>query len=139
MSVPSAKADQLSGIELSLRDILGRIPGLESLYRMTFHEEPQTQAMEMKKDGVFFDIRHDISRPIGGRDSLRKLVEHLRSRFPSLKMWRLEAAQQWSGNRSTIHFINARVPEARCGKRGRKAVSMEVVRKMEARRTKRLC
>jgi hypothetical protein len=30
---------QISTVELSLRDILGRIPGLESLYQLTFNEE----------------------------------------------------------------------------------------------------
>lgn len=36
--LPTAGSDQLRGEELSLRDILSRIPGLESLYQMTFDE-----------------------------------------------------------------------------------------------------
>lgn len=46
ISTPSAKSVQFKGLELSLRDILTRIPELDSLYRMTFGQEALTAAKE---------------------------------------------------------------------------------------------
>src|SRR5205823_5134208 len=40
--LPSTRSDRLGGLELTLREILSRIPGLETLYRMTFGEQPNT-------------------------------------------------------------------------------------------------
>ena len=55
-----------------------------------------------------------------------------------------DLADRWQCSRGTVcnrlRSVGAEVLDfARCGKRSRKAVSLEVVRKIEARHTKRLC
>jgi hypothetical protein len=85
VSIPSSNAHELGGIELSLRDILARIPSLESLYRMTFSEEPKAESMDLKKEGALFRVRFEVSQPIGDRDSIKRIVGQLRSKVSLLK------------------------------------------------------
>jgi len=70
--LPSASTSTLHGTELSLSEILSRIPELESLYRMTFGSDPNTQAISVelsfqKDDEV--RIRIDDKEPFGDRES----------------------------------------------------------------------
>lgn len=41
----SATSKQICGLELSIKDLLGRVPTLESLYRMTFGETAKTDGL----------------------------------------------------------------------------------------------
>jgi len=45
VSLPSANSAEIRGLVFSLKDILGRVPRLESLYRMTFGETGHTDAI----------------------------------------------------------------------------------------------
>ncbi len=108
--LPSASSDELSGIDLSLREILRCVPGLESLYRMTFGEDARTDAVGFENDArneQNFQIRIDDPQLFEDRESLKQLVNRWRERFPFLKGWRLESAQHAWGN-SVIYFRNTR-------------------------------
>jgi hypothetical protein len=106
--ISSAKSSQFCGIELSLREILSRIPGLEQLYRSTFGEEAQTERISFNNvfgEDSLFEIRIDDRELFTDRESLKQIVSRWRSRFAFLKNWRLMSAAHWWGN-SVIIFHN---------------------------------
>ena len=108
VTLPSAKSSELCGIELSLRDILGRIPGLEPLYQMTFEEVALTAPLMLEAgypDDADFRIRIDDPTTFDDRESLKQIVSRWRSRFPFLTAWRLSTAQYAWGN-TVIYFKN---------------------------------
>jgi len=106
---PSANSEALQGIELSLREILSRIPRLEALYRQTFGEEAFAGpiSLEAASQGTDLRIRVDDQELFRGRESLRQMVLRWRDRFPFLRIWRLHSAQYAWGN-SLIYFRNVR-------------------------------
>ncbi len=109
IQLPSAKSHKLCELEMSLQSLLGRVPGLETLYRMTFHTEPYTESLHFEtgyEGNEGFRIRIDDGEIFDGRVSLRRIVTRWRTRFPFLKKWRLNSVQQAWGN-SIIHFRNA--------------------------------
>jgi hypothetical protein len=112
ISLPSAKSDQLHGMELSLREILSRVPHLESLYRMTFGEDAQTDSIGFGtgRDDQDFYIRIDDPDLFSDRASLKQIVNRWRARFPFLKMWRLDSAEHAWG-KSMLHFRNTHKPD----------------------------
>jgi hypothetical protein len=106
----SASSNQISGLELSLRDILARIAGLESLYRMTFDEMARTASIGIDahgEDGECFGLHLQDARVFTDLSSLQQIIEGWRERFPFLRMWRLESVERFSGN-TRIHFENIR-------------------------------
>jgi hypothetical protein len=109
VSFASASSNQISGVELSLRDILGRVPGLESLYQMTFDETAPVANIGIdgwgENSGCFILSIQD-PRVLTDLNSLKQIVEGWRARFPFLKMWQLFSAEQAWGTR--IRFINMR-------------------------------
>jgi hypothetical protein len=106
--LPSTKSLKLTGTELSLREILSRIPALRDLYRMTFGEVSQTESFMFQqnyRDDSVFEIRVDDPELFRDRESLKRIVDRWRLKFPFLATWRLtEAAHAW-GN-SVIIFNN---------------------------------
>lgn len=76
-------------MEISLREILRRIPGLEGLYRQTFGEEALTElSLETGSMDNDFRIRVDDQDLFAGRDCLKLMVSRWRERFPFLRIWR---------------------------------------------------
>ena len=108
ISTPSAKSAQLRAVELSLRDILTRIPELDSLYRMTFGEEALTARLGFSQDRVeddLFELTLVDSQKFSDRESLKRIVGECRMRFPFLKDWRVHKAFH-EGDKSVIVFRN---------------------------------
>lgn len=105
--LPSASSNELCGLVFSLKDIVGRVPTLESLYRMTFGESSQTDVIGLETGARDHDfrIRIDDPEPFTDRASLKNIVDRWRSRFPFLASWRLTSAQRGWGN-SIIYFRN---------------------------------
>jgi hypothetical protein len=106
--LPSTNSAALRGVELSLKEILGRIPRLESLYELTFGEEAQAKIISLEtayQDDADFRIRIDDSQLFADRESLKQIVDRWRARFPFLKIWRLTSGQHGYGN-SIIYFRN---------------------------------
>jgi len=99
-SLPSATSAQIEGIELSLRDTLSRIPDLESLYRMTFHQEAAVTPLHFSAD---LNHPHHWRLYVTNHskyddcESLKEIVSIWRDRFPFLKRWALEGAQNREG------------------------------------------
>jgi hypothetical protein len=108
ISIPTARSSQLVDIQLSLREILSRIPDLGSIYRMTFDADPASLQI-----GVFHDycdsrcweLQLSELEPISDRDSVRSAVGRWRTNFPLLQKWRLKSATFGFG-KSTIIFRN---------------------------------
>jgi hypothetical protein len=108
--VPSAESTKLDDIELSLREILSRVPGLQSIYRMTFREDANVERIDLQSviaDDERFQIRIDLPDKFTDRESLKTLVSRFRSKFPFLNIWRLHSAELAWGN-SLILFRNTR-------------------------------
>jgi hypothetical protein len=98
----------LDGLEISLREILSRIPELAPLYQMTFSEAPNTEQISVEvsvQSETEFRIRIDVKDLYRDRDSLKNIVLGLRGRFPFLSNWRLNSAQI-SWGRSILYFRN---------------------------------
>jgi YaaC-like Protein len=108
VNLPSTASRDLHGLELSLREVLSRIPGLGPLYRMTFGEDPNTEDISIDfsvRKEEEFRIRVDDRELFGNRESLKNIVTRLRAKFPFLDKWRLHSAQHGWG-RSIIYFRN---------------------------------
>jgi hypothetical protein len=108
VSLPSTNSAALRGVELSLKEILGRIPRLESLYELTFAEEAQVSIIGLEtgyQADADFRIRIDDSQLFADRETLKQIVDRWRGRFPFLNIWRLTSAQHGWGN-SIIYFRN---------------------------------
>jgi hypothetical protein len=103
----SAHSELLQGIDLSLQEILSRIPRLEFLYRQTFGEQALTDTVNLEAGSqeTDFRIRVDDQEMFANRESLKQIVLRWRERFPFLKKWRLHSAQYAWGN-SLIYFRN---------------------------------
>src|SRR5437764_2447993 len=48
INIPSTGSKDLAGLDLSLREILSRVPGIDALYRMTFGEHPNNQPLSIE-------------------------------------------------------------------------------------------
>lgn len=106
--VLSAKSDKLRGVEMSLREILSRVPSIEDSYRMTFAEDAKTATITFRQDlneRRLFEIIVVDPELFGDRASLRQLVVRWRERFPLLKSWTVISAVHAYGD-SYIHFRN---------------------------------
>jgi hypothetical protein len=106
--IPCADSAAISGLRLTFKDVLSRIPGMEGLYAATTSELPNTASVTFQAPSFVenkWTIRIDDSTRYDGRDSLRAIAEEWRARFPFLRGWRvLEAQQAWG--KSIIQFVN---------------------------------
>jgi hypothetical protein len=108
ISRPAAGSACISGLELSLKEILSRIPTLDGVYRMTFGEPANTELI-----GIGTEFRNSASVQISFGDrsvvsdkaSLEKLVQSIRERFPFLQAWRLAYAN-YRYQSSDVYFTN---------------------------------
>lgn len=109
--------DQSSNLlekEISLKDILARIPSLSDLYEKTFNEKSQTEnafcSLSISRSNADWDIRLDSPEIYSDLTSLRLIIEEYRNRFPALKKLRvIEADRAW--DRSIIIFANTTIPD----------------------------
>jgi hypothetical protein len=107
LRTPSATADQVRGFDMSLQEILSRIPTLETLYRMTFGHDANTASLSISFDQIGkCSIRLDDPEPFNSREELKAIVTRWRARFPFLQAWRVVEAQRAWGN-SVIHLQNS--------------------------------
>lgn len=109
LRLPSAKSEKLVELELSLKELLGRIPGLQSLYRNTFKQEAKVDRIsaidqDSRKSGLW-KLRVDDRELFHDVVSLRLILERWRERHIFLKKWCLVSAQKAWGY-SVIEFGN---------------------------------
>jgi len=103
----SAASDDIRGLSINLEQIFARIPGLESLYALTFGRPALTAPYSIATPNfsTALQIQINDTNGFGDRDSLKRIVDHWRDRFPMLRMWRVAAAQyQW--RETSILFEN---------------------------------
>jgi len=107
ISCPTSPSAALINKTSSLKQILGRIPGLEQVYLDTFDEEPHVircSHFSVTKEGkphVEFDIHLGENQRILDLASLQATTERLREQFNFLKKWRPMRASD-----SEISFAN---------------------------------
>jgi YaaC-like Protein len=90
--LPTARSAQLQGVELTLKDILARIPRLADLYRLTFREDAKALPFHVRPTGRRVELRIDVDDRFFDRASLVALVARLRQKYPTLQRWRLVVA-----------------------------------------------
>ena len=105
LKLKTANSERLAGLTLTLKELLSRIPGLESLYRSTFQESPNTGALEFYDHGEQWRVHIFDQEFFTDRDSLKKMVEKWRILFPFLKSWYFIGGQH-SWSQSLIMFEN---------------------------------
>jgi len=104
----TAESIRIDGISLSLHNILSRIPGLDALYRMTFGTDALAASMclqPLHQSSDCFHIQMQDRAAFNDRQSLKRIVDRFRDRFPVLKGWRLTQAQYTWGD-TTVWFEN---------------------------------
>lgn len=108
----AARSNQIANVELSLKDILGRIPFLDKDYGATFAELANSSCLghvryeEQERHFSLSFVDHSLFE---NRDSLVNLVTSWRNRFPYLATWRVIGARRDWGY-STITMANVPHP-----------------------------
>lgn len=105
---PFGGVAKLSGSNISIKEILSRVPRLEDLYRRTFREPAKTHQIDIhlqpKRNGLT-EFRIDDDEIFDGRDSLAALVSKWRNNYPFFRQCRLtRASRNWG--KSILIFQN---------------------------------
>ena len=111
--LPTAKSSQMVGLEISLKQLLSMIPGLEELYKNTFQEYANTEIIGLnywEENGGRSEIRIDDPQIFKNREDLVEIVNRWRERFPFLRQWRVYSASHCWGN-SIIELDNVKPSE----------------------------
>ncbi|WP_162175009.1 YaaC family protein [Paraburkholderia mimosarum] len=100
---PCAESTDISGMTLSLKDIFGRLPGLESLYRATFDEREKIDFVQIADEGYRWTVCVSIPSWEIGFDNLVEMIRVVRNRMPFLEGWLFSEA-----SKTSLIFVNAR-------------------------------
>jgi YaaC-like Protein len=104
--VPTANSADITGLQISLKEVLARLAPLSKLYQYTFAEPPSSESL----DHLYFD-RHNnyqstrIVDPqiLDSRAALTTIVRRWRERFPYLNRWTIvEANPAWGASYITL-------------------------------------
>lgn len=110
---PTEISANLANLQISLKEILSRIPGLEALYRKTFGELSNCVHINLKAElynKKNWELLITPKEIFHDRASLRAIISELRNTFPVLKKLNLSsAAPAW--NASYIDFSNLPIPD----------------------------
>lgn len=113
--LPTASSDLLQGVGFTLKEILSRVPGLETIYRRTYQEPANTEAVitDFQTDAYsaepWWTLQINDRELYLDRASLMALIRKWRDRFPMLERMRMiEAVRVW--DHATITFCNIAVP-----------------------------
>lgn len=93
----------------SLKDILARIPGLQTLYQRTFSEEAACLGIGFFHQHSSVQLRIDDPHLFRDKADLRLRVQVWRERYPWLNDWCFTEAMHAWGN-SILHFYNLEKP-----------------------------
>jgi hypothetical protein len=112
-SAPTELSENLVNIQISLKEILSRIPGLETLYKKTFNELPNIVGINLKAEMSnknAWEILITTEEIFRDRESLKNIVSELRETFPILEKLNIISAKPvW--NASYIDFSNLPIPD----------------------------
>jgi len=108
VSLPTSNSEILQHKILTLRDILARIPGLESLYSATFGEEAKTISFSlgfMEEKNVYIELRIDDKEIFTNVETRKSITEKWQTKYSFLKNWYLIAAER-AWDHSVFVFAN---------------------------------
>jgi hypothetical protein len=111
--LPSSGSAPLVGMVLTLRDVLARTPGLESLYSRTYQEPALTKIATPHPsihDPNFWFLQLTEDKKYADRSELYSMIERWRNRFPMLHGWRVVEATRSSWGETYVQFANVPVP-----------------------------
>jgi hypothetical protein len=99
----------LANSQCRLKDVLGRIPGLERAYERTFEELPACSYVELQYQRAVVHLRLHVPTAFSDRDDLHRLVQAWRARFPFLDDWCFtQGSRAW--DHSVLTFNNYEKP-----------------------------
>jgi hypothetical protein len=115
---PTAASEALQDMAIDLKAILGRIPEISALYRVTFDEEPAVEDCSIcywdNHDGVT-ELEVNCPRVFHSQTERLEIVKNLERRFPCLKDWCLVYAVP-AYDKSRLKFANLSEPRVRTQK-----------------------
>lgn len=106
--LPTDASAKLDNTQITLKEILAHIPGLESMFFATFREKAGLLSFNLYTYGSpaeKVDLRIDVPDIFEDCHSLRKIVEGVREKYPTLQRWRFSSAEKAWDN-SIIVFQN---------------------------------
>ncbi|WP_080435416.1 YaaC family protein [Burkholderia ubonensis] len=105
---PTADSASVAGLKLSLKDIFGRLPGLEALYRATFDERENIDYVQINgpEEGFGWCVSVRSTPWNGSFGNFVTSLEDARSRMPFLRRWSFQEASALSGG--SLMFRNAK-------------------------------
>lgn len=118
VNILTATSEVISGSCITLRELIGRQPMLQDLYKNTFDEPAASENLGLLRHSIvresdsassracFSIVLHDASSLLGSdANQLRSLIERWRERFPYLRRWRLTGAQ-YSAGKTELTLMN---------------------------------
>lgn len=107
VSLPTSNSEILQHKILTLRDILARIPGLESLYSATFGEEAKTMhySLGFMEESGYIELRIDDKEIFSDVKSRISIIDKWRRKYSFLNNWYLIAAER-AWDYSILVFAN---------------------------------
>lgn len=90
--VPTTMSAPMLDMQITLKDVLARVPTLSGLYRNTFAEPAETEQLDhlhYDHHGNYWTTRVFGSDRAFTREGLREMLGSWRSRFPYLERWRV--------------------------------------------------
>ncbi len=108
VNLPTSNSENLKHKTLTLRDILARISGLESLYSATFGEEAKTVNLSfgfMEGKNGYIELRIDDEEIFNNVETRESIIEKWRRKYSFLKNWYLIAAER-AWDHSILVFAN---------------------------------
>ena len=107
--LPTAQSSAIVGLQITLKDVLSRLSGLEDLYRYTFSEPPETESLQSlyyREQDDYFTVQLVDPELFTDRASLATVIARWRTRFPYLARWRVvEASHSWGYSYVTLANI----------------------------------
>lgn len=113
--LPTVASSELRQRDMSLKDILARIPGLQDLFLATFREESKVLPFMLYSHGAptdQVDLRIDTPQLYEDRASLQRIVVAIREKHPILTRWRfMRAEKAWDNSILVFENIENRENE----------------------------
>jgi hypothetical protein len=113
-----ADSASLCGATLSLKDILGRIPGIGGIYRATFYDHENVDFLQISDrddnnnelwtiaaPSLEWPCDSDHSKWQANTDEFFKSLDYCQKRYPFLKTWSFKRARL-SSSGASISFVN---------------------------------
>ena len=108
VSTPAASSELLVGLQLSLQEILARVPEVADMYKLCCGTPASVTGLSVLAPISLeddFKIRVDLPEGFAGLEQLKAHVAMLRERIPFFTEWRLYSAQH-AWNNSITMFCN---------------------------------